>query len=92
MRIHGLYRLGGGEVGRGRLRSCWRFPSRGGFGRGGRRGVGGGGWVLGWRTGRGRLVGAFFKQSGKEDGEFTELGEESWPVGVLEMVIIFGGW
>lgn len=38
---------------------------------------------------RGRLVSAFLRPCGKESGDFTELGEESWPVGGLEVVIFF---
>ena len=33
----------------------------------------------------------FLRPCGNEDGEFTEVGEESWPVGAWE-VVIFGGW
>ncbi len=40
----------------------------------------------------GRLVGVFFRPCGKEDGEFTELGEELWPLGGLEVGIFGGRW
>ena len=42
-------------------------------------------------TGGGALVSKFLRPCGNEDGEFTEVGEESWPVGAWE-VVIFGGW
>lgn len=35
---------------------------------------------------------AFLEQYEDEDGVFTELGEESWPVGALEVLILEVWW